>query len=212
VLAELLSGGDEHAQIALQGADRALRDDEVRPLDPRLGDVAAEQALRHDLGRDRERLPADRRLDDAKTVVERVEPGLETGRQPDQPLTAEPQLQLDRPPGPGLGDARLGGQPDRRLDDRPEVPGAKVVSRTPGRERPLGDRVFGGVAPGAQPVDSLERALDAEPIDRVGQRRGHRSPLSTSRRSWPRHDHGRPIGIRRLDRRRRPEAGRRPVT
>ena len=129
VVAQLLGGLGDHGQVPLQRPHLALGNDEVRPLQARLGDVAAEHPLRHHLGLDRDLLPALRCFGDGEAVVERIEPGLETGREPQESLAAEPELQLDRLPGPGLRHRAAGRELDRRRDHRPEVPKGEAGAR-----------------------------------------------------------------------------------
>jgi hypothetical protein len=57
--------------------------------------VAAEHPFRHDLGFDRDLLAAPRCFTDGEAVMERVEPNLKTCRQLQEPLTAEPEFELD---------------------------------------------------------------------------------------------------------------------
>ena len=107
MVAQLLGRLGDHGQIPLERPHLMVGNDEVGSLQARLGDVAAEHPLWHDLRLDRDPLAAPRRLTDREAVMEGVEPGLKTGREPHQPLPAEPELQLDGLTGPGFGTAPL---------------------------------------------------------------------------------------------------------
>ena len=82
MVAQLLGGLGDHGQVPLERPHLVVGNDEVGPLQPRLGDVAAEHPLRHDLRLDRDPLAAPRCLTDGEAVVEGVEPSLKAGREP----------------------------------------------------------------------------------------------------------------------------------
>src|SRR5687768_524770 len=95
VVAQLLGGLGDHGQIPLKGSYLLVRNDEVGSLQARLGDVAAEHPLRHHLRLDRDPLAAPSCLREREAVMERIESGLKSGREPKEPLATEPELQLD---------------------------------------------------------------------------------------------------------------------
>ena len=150
VIAQLLRGEGDHGEVPLQGPHVMLRHDEVGPLQPRLGDVAAEHPLRHHLRRDRDLLSTLRSPSDAKAVVEGVESALKAVGQAQEPLAAEPELQLDWLPGPRLRHPTRGGKVHRRLDERPVILDRQLSRCIPGREGPCRNRDLARIAPGAQ--------------------------------------------------------------
>src|SRR5215212_8396262 len=102
VIAQLLGSLGDHRQIPFERPHLRMRNNEVGSLQARLGDVAAEHPFRHDVGLDRNLLATSRCVADGEAVVKGVEPGLETGREPQEPLTAKPELELDWLAGPGF--------------------------------------------------------------------------------------------------------------
>ena len=134
VVAQLLRGLRDHGQIPLERPHFVVGNDEVGSLQARLGDVAAEHPLGHDLGLDRDPLATPHCLADEEAVVEGVEPGLETGREPQEPLTAKPELQLDGLAGPGIRHVTAGRELDRCRDHRPEVSKGELGARATGGE------------------------------------------------------------------------------
>src|SRR5215213_5183999 len=82
--------------------------------------------------------------------MEGVEPGLKTGREPQESFPAKPELQLDGLAGPGIRHVTAGRELDRCRDHRPEVPKGEAGIRIASGERPVRDWVLAGIAPSAQ--------------------------------------------------------------
>src|SRR5918998_6600417 len=177
--ADLEDGGE----IPLQRPYLLLRNDQARPIQARLRDVRAEHALRDYLGLDPDLLPAPRRVQHREPAVEGVEavrhPAL-SGRDLDEPLPTEPELQLHRKTRPLLRDPRAGPEPHRDTDLRPEVAGLDPF-RLPvtSDEPPALHQALVGVTPEPQLLDAAGVALQAVTV--VGL---HCSP-SSRRKDMP---------------------------
>ncbi len=165
VVAQVVAGLGDHRDVPLQGPHLYLRHHERRARQARLGHVRAEHPLGDDLGLYADPLPPPRLPRDGVAAVERVEAADQAGREPHEPLAAEPQLELDGQPRPPFGHLHLGRQPHRGLYLGPVVPEPKPAGLAVANgEIPLLHGPLAGVAPEAQLLYAAGVAFEAVPV------------------------------------------------
>jgi hypothetical protein len=175
VVVERDAGLEDGRKVSLQRPHLRLGNRQPRPLQARLGDVRAEHPLRDYLGLDPDLLPTPRLVQHGEAAVEGVEPSCRPAVPDgdfDEPLAAEPELQLHGEARPLLGYSRVGREPHRDAYLRPEVSRLDPL-RLPvtGDEPPALHRALVGVAPEAQLLDAAGVTLQTLAV--VGL---HRSP------------------------------------
>ena len=174
VLAKLLRGLGDHGQVAFQRPHLPLRHDEMRPLQTRLGDVAAEHPLRHDLRLDLDRLPACGASVIGKLWWNGSSPPWNPVESRMKPSPPSQSSSSTGSPAHAPG-TRRGREPAPASRQPARISDGDAGLAVTGGERPSRDRMLAGIAPGAQLFqaarDPLLTPLFVSADQRYGTRR-----------------------------------------